>query len=66
MQWFNKKTSFLYRKTTMYTFISEHIWADVKTIADNKNISELEVLLDPDNPDEYYVNIEQLKQYIGN
>lgn len=50
----------------IYTFISEHIWGDVKTIAENKNISELEVLLNPDNPDEYYVNIEQLKQYIGN
>lgn len=49
-----------------YTFISEYIWANVKTIVDNENISELEVLINPQKPENYYVNIEQLKQYIGN
>lgn len=50
----------------IYTFISEHILADVKSICESKNITELEVLVDPNNFDKYYVNIEPLTRYIGN
>ena len=50
----------------IYTFISEHIWSDAKSICESKNITELEVLVDPEDFSKYFVNIEPLKHYIGN
>lgn len=50
----------------IYTFTSEHIWSDAKLICESKNITELEVLVDPEDFNKYYVNIEPLKNYIGN
>lgn len=50
----------------IYTFISEHIWSNAKSICESKNITELEVLVDPEDFSKYYVNIEPLKHYIGN
>lgn len=50
----------------IYTFISKPIWSDAKLICDSKNITELEVLADPEDLNKYYVNIEPLTRYIGN
>lgn len=50
----------------IYFFKSENIWFNVEVVVANNNIITLPVYMDQNNPSKYYVDIEGLKQYLGN
>lgn len=50
----------------MYFFESENIWFNAEIIIANNNILTLPVYMDSNNSSKYYVDIEILKQYLGN
>ena len=50
----------------IYTFESENVWGSLQAIIDTHHFEKVNVYVDLDNPKKYYVDLEEIKSYIGN
>lgn len=50
----------------VYSFKSDNIWFDISTIVTGLGIKQVQVYINPMKPDEYHVDVDSLKQYLGN
>lgn len=50
----------------LYNFESEFLFRDITPILEKFNISEIPVYINPNNYNEYVMDISQIKQYLGN
>lgn len=50
----------------IYTFRSESFWSDLTLVLQHYNITQVPVYVNPNNYNEYYVDIDIFKQYVGN
>lgn len=50
----------------VYTFKSESFWSDLTLVLQQYNITQVPVYVNPSNYNEYYVDIDIFKQYVGN
>ena len=50
----------------IYTFESENVWGNLQAVIDTHKFEKVNVYINLDNPKKYYVDLEEIKSYIGN
>lgn len=50
----------------VYTFESENVWGNLQVVVDTHHIEKVNVYIDLANPKKYYVDLEEIKSYMGN
>lgn len=50
----------------VYTFVSDNIWFNIKSIVEENDLKTVSVYIDSKDPREYVIDIKELQKYIGN